>query len=259
MMGSLILWKELCGYKMAHVVYKAKGSAAEYSLWASNIYAGCASSCVYCYSPRVLHQKKEDYHNCKGVRKGYFERLDRECERRLHEGKNVLLCFTSDPYQNLEHELLATRRTIETLHNGGASVTILTKCPTLALRDMDILIPGYDVVATTLTFASGEGMLSNEWEPGGDLPALRISAMRKFKERGFETWVSMEPTIIPESTLTLIKETVGIFDLYRIGRLSYMDTSHIDWPKFAQDATELLEGLGLNYKLKASLQFDKKG
>ena len=246
---------------MADVVYKPRGAALEYAPWASNIYAGCDNGCRYCYAPRVLHQKKEDFHVCKGPRKNYFERLDIECASGKHEGKQVLLSFTSDPYQEKERHLGATRSAIQYLHSGGANVTILTKCPSLALRDLDILIPGKDVIATTLTFTPKSWRKSLEWEPYAELPHQRIMAMKEFKRRGFETWVSMEPTIEPEQTLALIRATAELFDTYKIGKLNYQDTSHIDWPKFAKEAVETLEFFSLNYVMKESLTqyLDKKG
>lgn len=237
---------------MAKVVYQPRGAALEYAPWASNIYAGCDNGCLYCYAPRVLHQTKEDFHNCKGPRAGYFERLTKECATGEHAGKQVLLSFTSDPYQAQEKYLCATRKAIKILHAGGAHVTILTKCPTLALRDIGILRAG-DVVATTLTIAPGYWEDSLRWEPGGDLPCQRIFAMQEFKRRGFETWVSMEPTIIPAHTLDLIQETVGVFDTYKIGKLNYMAHGNVDWAKFAKDAKERLEFYGLNYVMKESL------
>jgi DNA repair photolyase len=123
----------------------------------------------------------------------------------------------------------------------------------LALRDTDILIPGRDVIATTLTFAKGEFAASLRWEPGGDLPSQRIYAMKEFKMQGFETWVSMEPTIVPESTLVLIAQTVGIFDTYKVGKLNYMNTGHIDWEKFARDAKRRFDFFQLDYVMKESL------
>ena len=238
---------------MTKVVYKPKGAALEYAPWASNIYNGCDNGCLYCYAPRVLHQQKDDFHNCKGVRPGYFERLKRECESGEHAGKQVLLSFTSDPYQEQEKSLRATRKAIKILHKGGANVTILTKCPMLALRDAGVLYPGRDVVATTLTIAPGYWDESLHWEPGGDLPYQRILAMREFKRLGFETWVSMEPTIIPAHTLDLIQLTIGLFDEYRIGKLNYMTHGNINWERFAKDAVQMLEFYGLNYVMKESL------
>lgn len=238
---------------MSKVVYKPRGAAFEYAPWASNVYAGCDNGCLYCYAPRVLHQQREDFHNCKGVRPAYFERLQRECKSGECRGKQVLLSFTSDPYQEKEKHLCATRRAIGLLHAGGASVTILTKCPMLALRDTDILIPGRDVIATTLTFGQGAWEKSLYWEPHADLPCQRVFAMDAFKRLGFETWVSMEPTIEPAATLALIQETVGIFDTYKVGRLNYMNTDHIDWPQFARDAKAMLEFYGLDYVMKESL------
>ena len=238
---------------MADVVYRPRGAALEYAPWASNIYSGCDNGCLYCYAPRVLHQKKEDFHVCKGQRPGYFARLLKECQAGKHEGKQVLLCFTSDPYQACEKEEALTREAIQILHEGSANVTILTKCPSLALRDLDVLIPGRDVIATTLTFTPHSWFKSQYWEPNAELPHQRILAMREFKRLGFETWVSMEPTIEPAETLALIQLTIGLFDEYRIGKLNYMNTEHIDWPKFAKDAVQMLEFYGLNYVMKESL------
>lgn len=237
---------------MANVVYKPRGAALEYAPWASNVYQGCDNGCLYCYAPRVLHQKKEDFHECKGVRQGYFERLERECKDNKQAGKQVLLCFTSDPYQEQEKKLGATRRAVQLLHQGGANVTILTKCPSLALRDLDILIPGRDVIATTLTFTPRSWAKSLEWEPDAELPHQRIIAMEVFRQHDFEVWVSMEPVIEPEETLELIRLTRETFSHFKVGRLNY-HPNDTDWDKFAHCVQRVLEDCGVEYTLKESL------
>jgi len=233
------------------IVYQPKGKAREYADWACNIWRGCSHGCTYCYCPQVLHMNRETFHKDVSLRPAFFERLEKECGCGKNRGKNVLLCFTSDPYQPLEAVHKYTRKTIQILHNGDASVTVLTKAPSLALRDLDILEPGRDVIATTLTLLDRAVSLS--WEPNAEEPQQRIKAMELFKSEGFETWVSLEPVIFPRQTLDIIEETAGLFDLYRIGRLNYVQ-NNTDWKQFTEDVVKLCNLYGLRHIIKNDLK-----
>src|SRR3989304_615713 len=109
-------------------------------------------------------------------------------------GKEVLFCFTSDPYQHLETESNITRQAIEILHANNIRVTILTKGGSRSIKDFDLLKFG-DKYGATLTFVNPEDSL--KWEPNAALPEDRISALREAKKQGIETWASLEPVISP--------------------------------------------------------------
>jgi len=109
-----------------------------------------------------------------------------------------------------------------------------------------------DAFATSLTLLSQED--SQIWEPGAALPVERMGNLRQAHELGLETWVSCEPVIYPEATLELIRLTAPFVDHYKVGTMNYHPRSKkIDWPKFARDVKQLLEGLGKRYYLKSDL------
>jgi DNA repair photolyase len=157
-----------------------------------------------------------------------------------------------DPYQPLEKETLATRKTIEMLHEAGMNVCVLTKSPTLAYRDIDLYEPG-DAFATTLTFTPEQDKESLEWEPLAELPHQRIMGLKAFREMGIPTWVSLEPVIDPKSTLELIKMTHRIVGHYKVGKLNYVK-SDIDWTEFVRKVKSLLDSVGGDYYIKEDLK-----
>lgn len=235
------------------IVYKPRGRAGEYADWALNLYRGCGHGCTYCYAPRVVRMDRCQFHDKPEPRKDILGRLYWECQTGVNAGKQVLLCFTTDPYQPIEKELLITRNAIKILHDGGANVTILTKAPSLALRDRDILWAGSDEIATTLTFDSRNWEKSLEWEPKAELPHQRQLALQKFHGLGFRTWASLEPVIDPQATIDVILETHRFVDLYKVGKLNYVQ-SDIDWGAFAVETITMLQRLGKEYLVKEDLK-----
>jgi DNA repair photolyase len=239
------------------VIYRPAGRALEYSELALNLFSGCGHRCAYCYAPMIAHRKPEDFFgNPKPrVTLGEIERSAnywavRELPR-LNRRPNVLLCFTSDPYQPCEADSKLTRKAIEILHGASVSVTILTKAGMRAMRDFDLLGPG-DVFATTLTCSNNENSL--EWEPGAALPGERLHSLSEAHKRGIRTWVSLEPVLFPAQTMWLIQATLGYVDEYRVGMLNYHKHSDtVDWKVFGWEIKALLDRLGVKYMIKHDL------
>lgn len=233
------------------LIYQPKGRAREYAEWAVNIYQGCEHGCTYCYAPLVLHKNRCQFHETATLRPGFFERLEREATKG-QEGKLITLCFTSDPYQQVERELCATRRTIEILHSAGANVCVLTKAPTLALRDADLFGAG-DEFATTLTFGKHQWEQSLKWEPKAELPHQRILGLKVMHSMGIKTWTSLEPCVDPHGTYAAILDSHPFVDLYKVGTLNYVEND-TNWPKFARGVVGLLNRLDKDYILKDDLK-----
>jgi len=165
---------------------------------------------------------------------------------------NVLLCFTCDPYQQIDTEHHLTRQAIRILHGNGFNVTILTKGGHRAERDFDLLRPG-DEFATTLTFFTE--LESKQWEPRAALPRDRINTLELAHEMGITTWVSLEPVIDPDATIEIIRQTHGFVDLYKVGKINYHSIEKtVDWSKFLKNVKTILEAYGSNYYIKKDLR-----
>ena len=234
------------------VIYEPKGKAKEYSDLATNLFTGCSHGCLYCYVPSVLHIKPEEFHSSVTPRKGVLMHLEREAPK--HKGKEVMLCFTCDPYPKEEMKLMVTRRAIEILHKHGVGVNILTKGGLRAERDFDLLAanPELSRIGATLTFDELHDTL--EWEPNAACPEYRYEMLKRAKLKGIRTWASLEPVIDPEQTLQIIKRTVGFVDHYKMGRWNYdKRANEIDWADFLKRAVELLEKHGASYYIKKDL------
>lgn len=234
------------------LIYQPSGRAREYAKWAINLYQGCEHGCGYCYAPLVLKKNRKVFHEKATLRPKFFERLEREVAKEHQDGKLITLCFTSDPYQPCERLLCATRRTIQILHEAGANVCVLTKAPTLALRDMDLFIPG-DEFATTLTFGKRQWKESLEWEPFAELPHQRILGLQVMHKMGSKTWASLEPVVNTKGTFEAIYDSHPYVDHYKIGPLNYVENT-TDWREFAVNVTNLLDSLQKDYVLKKDLQ-----
>ncbi|MBA7701468.1 hypothetical protein ES703_110208 [subsurface metagenome] len=240
-------------------IYETKGRAREYCELAINLYTGCSHNCIYCYGAAVTHQDKERWGQNPQPRKGIIWQIQRDAERysKLNEKRPVLMCFVTDPYQPVDDTHRLARKAILVLKAYDLRVVILTKAGIRAQRDWDLL-DKRDAFATTLTLLSQEDSLI--WEPGAALPAERMENLRQAHELGLETWVSCEPVIYPEATLELIKLTAPFVDHYKVGTLNYHPHGKtIDWPKFARNVKQLLEGLGKRYYLKRDLAEYLKG
>lgn len=238
--------------KHLKVIYNPKGRAAEYSTYAVNVYNGCNFGCKYCFAPLVLKREKEDFHNNIKERDNFLLKLERDCEKLQGLSEKVLLCFTCDPYGDLDLKLQSTRKVIELFYKYNINFQVLTKGGMRAARDFDLYKKG-DAFACTLTFLNEE--LSKEWEPNAASPSDRIQALKEAHSLGIETWVSLEPVIDPAETLKIIEETYEFVDLYKVGTLNYNEKAkEIDWTKFGNDAISLLKKYNKNYYIKDDLK-----
>ena len=94
-----------------------------------------------------------------------------------------------------------------------------------------------------------------KFEPYAGTLEDRINSLKKAKEMGIETWVSLEPVIFPEQALEVIDLTKDYTDHYKIGKVSNFYTgNHPDWRAFTLSAIEAIEKAGKTYYIKKSLQ-----
>ena len=244
-----------------NVIYEPKGRAREYAPLACNLYLGCTHGCKYCYAPSCMHKKPEEWHETARVRSDDVLRLfERDCarlarERPDDESRRVLFCFLSDPYQPLEGELHLTRRAIEAAARRGIKVDILTKGDeSLIVQDLPLMLECGTHLGVTLSFS--EDSSRREWEPMAASVRSRMNILRKAHEMGIYTWVSMEPVIIPQEALEVIRQLHDCVDFWKVGKLNHNKDveSRVDWPKFRQEVESLLDGFGAKYYIKEDLR-----
>ena len=234
------------------LIYEPKGRAGEYSKYALNIYNGCHFGCKYCFVPIVLKKDKNNFHNNIKETINFLEKVENDCKKLEGLNENVLLCFTCDPYQDLDLELKLTRSVLELFKKYNINFQILTKGGSRAVRDFDLYKSG-DCFASTLTFIDDEK--SKEWEPNAPLASDRIKTLKIAHEKGIKTWVSLEPVVDPVESLKIIELTHEFVDLYKVGTINYDDLKDtIDWKKFGNDAINLLNKYNKDYYIKNDLE-----
>lgn len=231
------------------VIYEPKGKAREYCDLAVNLYRGCNHGCTYCYAPSVLRLSRQDFAKSQ-PRKDILKSIEKEAPG--YKDKEILLCFTCDPYQGFENGKSVTREAIEILLNNKLHVNILTKAGLKSTKDFDLLSRNGSKYGTTLTFTSEKDSL--EYEPQAALPAERIEALKQAKEIGIKTWASLEPVIRPKQTLELIELTKDCVDMYKVGKWNHdQNAKEIDWCKFAKEVIGLLKKYKKKYYVKEDL------
>ncbi len=234
------------------IIYDPTGRAKEYGDLALNIYTGCSFGCAYCFEPLVLKKDRETYHKEIKVRDKLLEKLEEECKNNSFDGKKVHLCFTCDPYQDLDDETKTTREVLKLFKKYNINFQILTKGGLRAARDFDLYKPG-DSFGATLTFWNEND--SKKYEPNAATPKDRLDALNIAHLKGIKTWASLEPVIYPGQTLQLIELTHSYVDMYKIGTINYNERKkEINWKAFGQMLTTLLDSYGKKYYIKEDLQ-----
>jgi DNA repair photolyase len=236
------------------VIYVPTKQAGEYAPLAVNLYRGRGHLCLYCWVPLIPGQPdRKTFHAGPIPRKDLLDRIRVDAREYQAKGitEQVLLCFTTDPYNPVDTSL--TRPAIEILIEHGLAFCVLTKGDTRALVDADLYRSDRDAFASTLT--SLDDRFSLKWERNAALPGDRISALRAFYDRGIFTWVSLEPTLDVEASLAIVKATHSFVDLYKVGRANYLPmTKTTDWRDYTLRMLDLLHEVGAHFYFKKNLQ-----
>jgi len=239
-------------------IYEPNGRAREYAPLALNLWDTCSFSCKYCYVPKVLHKRPEDFHIKAPPREGVLEALqgqlkrdaDREEPKFCGGDRRVLLCFICDPYQ--PHEDGFTRQALELLVEYAVPFSVLTKGGMRAVRDFDLYAGGAGIFGTSLCFIDDQ--FARPWELGAAGVADRVNAIMGAREAGIRTWLSIEPVIEPWQALLLIEHQADIVNEFRVGKLNYHPHAKtIDWAAFALDALAALQESGCSWYIKDDL------
>lgn len=244
-----------------NVIYEPKGRAREYSPLACNLYLGCTHGCKYCYAPACMHKKPAEWHETAHARgENVLKLFEKDCAtlsrtRMDDETRRVLFCFLSDPYQPLERDLHLTRQGISIAAKYGIKIDILTKGDeNLIEQDLPLMLKSQTHLGITLSFSNDA--TRREWEPLASTVQSRLRILRKAHDMGIYTWVSMEPVIVPQEALEVIRKAHNYVDFWKIGKLNHNKDveSKIDWVKFREDAIALLEQHECDYYIKEDLR-----
>ncbi len=240
---------------MTQVIYIPKGRAFEYAELAINLYTGCDHRCEYCYAPAALRTTPEK-HAVPKLRKDLIDNLRKDADKLEKAGdkRQILLCFSCDPYQKFNDDYCMTRRALKLLFSRNLNVVILTKGGERSTQDFDVLLLNKEKIkyGATLVFADDAEALKRE--PGAAPTSGRIAALKKAHDLGIKTWVSLEPVFSCADTLELINRTHKFVDEYKVGILNHHPHSKtINWHKFKIDVIEKLESLKKPYYIKKDL------
>jgi len=233
------------------VIYTPQGKAKEYCDLAVNLYNGCEHSCSYCYVPIFTKREKKDFHSTISVRKNILESLLKEAQ--FYKDKEVLLCFTCDPYQPIAIETGITRKAIEILQSQKIIVNILTKAGMKSTVDFDLLSTQKSKYGATLTFIDKDQSL--KYEQKAALPEERFKALEIAHNMGIETWVSLEPVIDIEQTFEIVKITADFVDTFKVGKWNYdKKAKEINWKDFRKKIVDLFKKKKVNFYIKKDLR-----
>lgn len=245
---------------MSSKIYEPKGKAREYSPLALNYYKGCDHGCVYCYVPPMMKRFNSSYdHGSIILGKTYDEVLasiEQSAKKFANTDKQVLLSFTSDPYNGLDKELKLTRKVLEILLKYNIPTSVLTKNPWGAINDLNIFKKFKSfAIGSTLTFCDAED--SKKYEPNAMLSTHRIDCLKVFKEEGLTTWASFEPVIDPVQSLELLELAISqnAISFAKIGKLNNYKglDKDIDWHDFLVKAVNICRFSDTPFYIKKDL------
>jgi len=242
---------------LGRIIYEPSGKAREYAPLAANLYTGCGHRCTYCYAPDMLYGKtRTDFHNNVEPKKNVLERFARDAKKLgdAEDDREIFLSFITDPYQPLDIELKITREAIKILIANNLRFTILTKGGSRAVRDFDLL-RDYKKCSFGTTIVFDSLISTQHWEPGAPSPFDRLMTMQAAKYWGIRTWVSLEPVIDPEQALNLVRCFNEYVDHWKVGKINHHPEleGKVDWLKFRDDVTRILDSVNASYYLKNSL------
>lgn len=173
-----------------------------------NPYSSCSFNCLYCYIRGSKYGTNLE--KSLSVKTNALEILDRQLFNRAkkHEQGFIVISSSTDPYLPVEKEYEITKGALELVLKHRFPVHMITKSD-LIERDFEILKkidseallptdlhgkPGRGALIT-FSFSTLDDKIGKIFESGAPPPSLRLSTLKKAKEAGFYTGVSMMPLI----------------------------------------------------------------
>lgn len=200
-------------------------TGVEYGDYTLNHVQGCSHGCLYpCYAymmARRFGRVKDinDWMSPKLV-SNVIELLEKEIPKLKHKIDSVHLCFTTDSFMYGFKEVCdKSVEIINLLNSHNIPCTALTK-GTLPKE----LVNTDKINSYGITLISLNEDFRKEYEPNSAPYTHRINSLKYLHDKGFETWVSIEPYPTPniiEQDLLEILNSISFVDKIIFGRLNY--------------------------------------
>lgn len=200
-------------------------TGVEYGDYTMNHVLGCSHGCKY---PCYAFMLKKRFGQVKSYEEwlepylvsNTLEILEKEIPRLKKSIKSVHLCFTTDPFM-LGYDEIASMSldSIKLLNSYNVKCTVLTK------GILPIELASFSSRNEYgITLVSLDENYRKEMEPWTASYEDRIFALKRLHEKGYKTWVSIEPYPTPniiKQNLYDILEEVSFVDKIIFGRTNY--------------------------------------
>lgn len=200
-------------------------TGVEYGDYTINHVQGCSHGCKYpCYAMMMAKRfgrvnSYEEWCNPRIVSNA-LELLEKEIPRYKSKIKSVQLCFTTDPFMFGYKDISdLSIKIIQKLNDNGIKCTALTKG--LLPKELSKLSKDNEY---GITLISLDEEFRKKYEPGSAKYSDRINNLKYLHDKGFKTWVSIEPYPTPniiKQNFKQILNSIGFVDRIIFGRLNY--------------------------------------
>ena len=239
------------------LLYKTRVEYGDYTI---NYVLGCSHGCKYpCYAMMMAKRfgKVKNYDDwctpksCDNA----LEVLESEIPKLKSKIKSVHLCFTTDPFMYKFSDISRlSLKIIERLNKDDIKCTVLTKG--ILPKELSNTSKKNEY---GITLISLNEKFRKEMEPNSAPYNKRISSLKYLHDKGFKTWVSIEPYPTPniiDQKLPDILYKISFVDKIIFGRLNYNKnvTSYKDYKTYynelAKTVKEFCKTNGIKYHIK---------
>jgi DNA repair photolyase len=200
-------------------------TGVEYGDYTINHVQGCSHGCLYpCYAFMMAKRfgKVKTYEEWlePQVVDNALSILEKEIPKLKSKIQSVHLCFTTDPFMYGYPEISELSiKIISMLNKSGVHCTALTKG--LLPEELTGLSKDNEY---GITLISLNEIFRQKYEPYAADYQNRITSLRFLHEKGFKTWVSIEPYPTPniiDQDFSVILDAVSFTDRIIFGKLNY--------------------------------------
>jgi DNA repair photolyase len=248
--------------ELRHITRKSMlyRTGVEYGDWAMNHVQGCSHGCKYpCYAYLMARRfgRVSSYDDwCHpAIVDNTIDLLRHELPRYKQKISTVQLCFTTDPFMYGYDEICSMSLDAMRLINSyDLPCVALSKG---VLPEELASLSKSNIYGITLVSLDED--YRKAIEPGAAPYEKRIAALEKLHDKGFHTWVSMEPYPTPNilvQDITPILERLAFTDKIIFGRTHYnkVVSSYPGciefYDKMARTVMEFCKEHGLDYHIK---------